>query len=135
MILTDEIERRVEKADAEKSARRTAAAREVGGLAHRRAALAEELAEVERKLGEVLVAAADVIGIDELTEFTDVPAADLTRWLSAGKPRARRGRPPGSRRPKPETQPGTSPVLGRPEPRLGSPTVGTQSPVVQGQRS
>ncbi len=135
MITTDEIERRVEKADAEKSARRTAAAREVGELAHRRAALAEELAEVERKLGEVLAAAADVIGIDELTEFTDVPAADLTRWLTAGKPRARRGRPPGSRRPKPETLPGTSPAVAPPEPRPGLPTAGTQPPVVQGQRS
>jgi hypothetical protein len=135
MITTDEIERRVEKADAEKSARRTATAREVGELAHRRAALAEELAEVERKLGTVLAAAADVIGIDELTEFTDVPAADLTRWLAAGKPRARRGRPPGSRRPKPETQPGTSPAVAPPEPRPGPPTAGTHSPVVQGQRS
>src|SRR5690349_5920165 len=100
MITTDEIERRVEKADAEKSARRTAAAREVGELAHRRAALAEELADVERKLGAVLGAAADVVGVEELAEFTDVPAADLTRWLAVGKPRARRGRPPG-RRPKP----------------------------------
>jgi hypothetical protein len=135
MIPTDEIERRVEKADAEKSARRTTAAREVGELAYRRAALAEELADVERKLGTVLIAAADVIGIDELTEFTDVPAADLTRWLTASKPHARRGRPPGSRRPKPETQPGTSPALAPPEPRPGPPTAGTQPPVVQGHRS
>ncbi|MEU0533461.1 hypothetical protein [Amycolatopsis tolypomycina] len=133
--MTDEIERRVEKADAEKSARRTAAAREVGELAHRRAALAEELAEVERKLGTVLVAAADVIGIDELTEFTDVPAADLTRWLTAGKPRARRGRPPGSRRPKPETQPETVRAPAPPEPRPGPPTTGIQPSVVHGQRS
>ncbi|WP_410645328.1 hypothetical protein [Amycolatopsis sp. lyj-346] len=135
MITTDEIERRVEKADADKSAKRTAAAREVGELAHRRAALAEELADVERKLGTVLAAAADVIGIDELTEFTDVPAADLTRWLTAGKPRARRGRPPGSRRPKPETQPGTSPALASPEPRPEPPMTDAQPPAVQGQRS
>ncbi|WP_206789613.1 hypothetical protein [Amycolatopsis sp. MtRt-6] len=135
MIMIDEIERRVEKADAEKSARRTAAAREVGELARRRAALAEELAEVERKLGTVLVAAADVIGIDELTEFTDVPAADLTRWFTAGKPRARRGRPPGSRRPKPETQPGAVPAPAPPEPRPGPSTAGIQPSVVHGQRS
>ncbi|WP_020638787.1 hypothetical protein [Amycolatopsis balhimycina] len=135
MIMTDEIERRVEKADAEKSARRTAAAREVGELAHRRAALAEELAEVERKLGTVLVAAADVIGIDELAEFTDVPAADLTRWLTVGKPRARRGRPPGSRRPKPETQPEALPAPAPPEPRPGPPAAGIQPSVVHGQRS
>ncbi|MGW4526912.1 hypothetical protein [Amycolatopsis sp. cmx-4-83] len=131
MITTDEIERRVEKADAEKSARRTAAAREVGELARRRAALAEELSEVERTLGTVLAAAADVIGVDELAEFTDVPAADLTGWLTAGKPRARRGRPPGSRRPKPETQPATTPL----EPRSGPPAPGMQPPAVHGQRT
>jgi hypothetical protein len=133
MITIDEIERRVEKADAEKNARRTAAAREVGELAHRRAALAEELADVERTLGTVLAEAADVIGIDELTEFTDVPTADLTRWLTAGKPRARRGRPPGSRRPKPEPQPAAPSVP--PEPRPGPPTAGIQPSVVHGQRS
>lgn len=131
MITTDEIERRVERADADKSARRTAAAREVGELAHRRAALAEELAEVERKLGAVLAAAAEVVSVDELAEFTDVPAADLTRLLTAGKPRARRGRPPGSRRPKPDAHPGTSPVPTQPEPRLGPQAL----PVVQGHQS
>ncbi|MEU5259758.1 hypothetical protein [Amycolatopsis sp. NPDC021455] len=135
MITTDEIERRVEKADAEKSARRTAAAREVGELARRRIALAEELAEVERKLGTVLAAAADVISIDELTEFTDVPAADLTRWLAAGKPRARRGRPPGTRRPKPGTQPETSPAPAPVVPRPGPPTAGIQPSAVHGQPS
>ncbi|WP_284747701.1 hypothetical protein [Amycolatopsis sp. RTGN1] len=131
MITTDEIERRVEKVDAEKSARRTAAAREVGDLAHRRAALAEELAEVERKLGTVLAAAADVVGVDELAEFTEVAAADLTKWLTAGKPRARRGRPPGSRRPKPDPHPGAAPSELRPRPQVPDP----ENPVVQGQRS
>ncbi|WP_439382131.1 hypothetical protein [Amycolatopsis lexingtonensis] len=131
MITTDEIERRVGKADAEKSARRMAAAREVGELARRRAALAEELAEVERTLGTVLAAAADVIGVDELAEFTDVTAADLTGWLTAGKPRARRGRPPGSRRPKPDIRLATAPAP--PEPRPSPPA--TQPPAVQGQRS
>ncbi|MFG1645551.1 hypothetical protein ACGFMK_35165 [Amycolatopsis sp. NPDC049252] len=133
MITTDEIERRVEKADAEKSARRTAAAREVGELAHRRAALAEELADVERKLGTVLATAADVIGVDELAEFTDVPSADLTTWLTAGKPR-RRGRPPGSRRPKPDLKLGTTPAA-PPEPRPGPHAPNTQPAVVQAQRS
>jgi hypothetical protein len=135
MITTDEIERRVEKADADKSARRTATAREVGELAHRRATLAEELAEVERKLGTVLAAAADVVGVDELAEFTDVPAADLTRWLTAGKPRARRGRPPGSRRPKPGTESAAAPVPAPPEARPEPTAPVTQPPVVQGSRS
>lgn len=131
MIPTDEIERRVEKADAEKSARRTAAAREVGELAHRRATLSEELADVERQLGTVLAASADVVDVDELAEFTDVPAADLTRWLTAGKPRARRGRPPGSRRPKPDAHPETSPSPAQPEARPGPPA----TLAVQDQRS
>ncbi|MFJ7218931.1 hypothetical protein [Amycolatopsis sp. NPDC098790] len=135
MIATDEIERRVEKADAEKSAKRTAAAREVGELAHRRAALAEELAEVERKLGAVLVAAVDVVSVDELAEFTDVPAAELTRWLTAGKPRARRGRPPGSRRTKPEAQPGASLALAPPESRPRPPAASMQPAIAQDERS
>jgi len=135
MITTDEIERRVEKADAEKRARRTAAAREVGELAHRRAVLAEELADVERKLGTVLAAAADVVSVDELAEFTDVPTADLTRWLTAGKPRARRGRPPGSRRPKPDPYPGATPAPAPPELRPRSLGAGLQNAVVEGQRS
>ncbi|MGW3960136.1 hypothetical protein ACWED2_09950 [Amycolatopsis sp. NPDC005003] len=135
MITTDEIERRVEKVDAEKSARRTAAAREVGELARRRATLAEQLADAERKLGAVIAAAADVIGIDELAEFTDVPTSDLTTWLTSGKPRARRGRPPGSRRPKQDARPGTSPAPAPPETRPGPPVSGPQPAVVQSQRS
>ena len=134
MITTDEIERRVEKVDAEKSARRTAAAREVGELAHRRTTLVEQLADVERRLGGVIAAAADVIGTDELAEFTDVPVADLTSWLTAGKPRARRGRPPGSRRPKPESQPETSPAPAPAEGRPGPSPAGVRSSVVQGER-
>lgn len=125
MIPTDEIERRVEKVDAEKSARRTAAAREVGELARRRVALADQLADVERKLGTVIATAADVIGIDELAEFTDVPAGDLTGWLTASKPRARRGRPPGSKRPKPD-----APRAAPSEPRPGPPV--SQLPAAQG---
>ncbi|MEU4524737.1 hypothetical protein AB0F52_39210 [Amycolatopsis sp. NPDC024027] len=134
MITTDEIERRVEKVDAEKSARRTAAAREVGELAHRRSTLVEQLADIERRLGTIIAAAADVIGTDELAEFTDVPAADLTSWMTAGKPRARRGRPPGSRRPKPETQPGTSSTPAPAEPRPGPTPAGVRPSVVQGER-
>lgn len=126
MITTDEIERRVQKVDADKSARRTAAAREVGELARRRGVLADQLADVERKLGTVIAGAADVVDIHELAEFTDVPAADLTGWLTAGKPRARRGRPPGSKRPKPDAHPATSPG-----PRPGTPADGPQVPSAQ----
>ncbi|MFI6098190.1 hypothetical protein ACIA8G_21730 [Lentzea sp. NPDC051213] len=85
MTTTDEIQRRVEKADADRSARRSAAAQQVGVLAQRRAAIAEQLGDIERELGDVLAAASDVIDIDELARFTDVPAADLTRWRAAHK--------------------------------------------------
>lgn len=81
MTTPDEIERRVEGNDGPRTARRTAAAQQIGELAQRRAVIAEQLADVERELGDVLVAASDVIEVNELAQFTDVPAADLTRWL------------------------------------------------------
>lgn len=83
MATTDEIERRVQQADAARSARRAAAARQVGELAGRRAVLAEQLDDIERELGDVLAATRDVMDVDELADFTDLPAADLTRWLTA----------------------------------------------------
>jgi hypothetical protein len=85
MATPEEIESRVEQADSARSARRAAAATQVGELAQRRSAIAEQLSELEAELGDVLVAADDVIGVDELARFTDVPAADLTRWLDARK--------------------------------------------------
>lgn len=96
MATTEEIQRRVEQADTARSAKRSAAAQQVGELAARRAAIAEQLADIERELGDVLAAAQDVIDIDELARFTDVPAADLTRWLTARTTtRAKRKRPTG----------------------------------------
>ena len=82
----EEIDRRVEAADTARRAKRSAAAKEVGELAQRRTVLAEQLAEVERQLGEVLADASDVLEIDELARFTNIPAADLTAWLTARKP-------------------------------------------------
>jgi hypothetical protein len=86
MASEDEIERRVEEVDSATTARRAAAAKQIGALARRRAAVAEQLNDIETELGEVLAAAHDVIGVDELARFTDVPAADLTRWLDGRKP-------------------------------------------------
>jgi hypothetical protein len=85
MATTEEIERRVEEADAARSARRAAAAKQIGDLAQRRAAIAEQLSDIERELGEVLAESNDVIEINELAKFTDVPAADLTQWLNNRK--------------------------------------------------
>lgn len=85
MTMTDEIRRRVEEADTARSAKRAAAAQQVGELAQRRATIAEQLDDIERQLGDVLAAAQDVIDINELARFTDVPAADLTRWLDGRK--------------------------------------------------
>jgi hypothetical protein len=85
MATSDEIERRIAEIDADRTARRSAAAKQVGELAQRRADLAEQLDEIERELGDVLVVASDVLDITELSRFTDVPVADLTRWLEARK--------------------------------------------------
>lgn len=94
MATAEEIERRVEQADTARSAKRAAAAQQVGALAQRRAAIAEQLADIDEQLGDVLAAVSDVMDIDELATFTDVPAADLTRWLTARKPnRTKRKRP------------------------------------------
>lgn len=96
MATTDEIQRRVEQADAARSAKRSAAAQQVGELAQRRTAIAEKLDDIERQLGDVLADAQEVMDIDELARFTDVPAADLTRWLTARKPaRTKRRKPAG----------------------------------------
>ncbi|WP_084144207.1 hypothetical protein [Amycolatopsis taiwanensis] len=98
MATSEEIERRVEANDAARSARRAAAAKRVGELAQQRASVVEQLAGIEHELGDVLASAQDVIDVDELARFTDVPASDLTQWLTARttrKPtRAKRKRPP-----------------------------------------
>ena len=96
MATTEEIQRRVEQADTARSAQRSTAAQQIGELAARRAAIAEQLADIERELGDVLTAAQDVIDIDELARFTDVPAPDLTGWLTARTTtRTKRKRPTG----------------------------------------
>jgi len=82
MATVEEIARRVEQADAARSRRRSAAARCVGELADQRAEAAAKLADIERELGDVLAEFSDVIGVDELAEFTEVPAADLQQWLN-----------------------------------------------------
>ena len=94
MATADEIERRVEQADTARHAKRSVAAQQVGALAQRRAAIAKQLADIEDQLGNVLAAVSDVMNLDEMATFTDVPAADLTRWLTARKPtRTKRKRP------------------------------------------
>jgi hypothetical protein len=85
MATTEEIEQRVEEADSARTARRAAAAKRVFELATRRATIADQLSDLERELGDVLAEASDVIEIDELARFTDVPAADLRRWLDDRK--------------------------------------------------
>ncbi|TDV44162.1 hypothetical protein [Actinophytocola oryzae] len=93
MATTHEILRRVEEADTVRSAKRSAAAQQIGDLAQRRNAIAEQLADIERQLGDILETARGVIEIDELARFTDVPVADLTRWSTSRKtPRTRRKR-------------------------------------------
>ena len=80
MPATEEIERRVGDADSTRTARRVATATRIGELARRRASVVEQLADIDQEIGTVLAESSDVIEIDELARFTDVPAADLTQW-------------------------------------------------------
>jgi hypothetical protein len=121
VVTKQEIERRVAEADTARSTRRSAAAQRVGELAHRRAAIAEQLSDIERELGEVLAEASDVIALDELARFTDIPAADLTRWLGARKTT----RP---KRKKPASPPGANHVPNRAPSSTPAPSRGPTSP-------
>jgi hypothetical protein len=91
MATSEEIRQRIEEADTARCARRAAAAQRVGELAQRRAAIVDQLAEVERALGDILVEAQDVIGVDELAGFTDLKASELAEWL-AGRKTSRGGK-------------------------------------------
>jgi hypothetical protein len=82
----EEIDRRVEAADTTRRLKRSAAAKQIGELAKTRTELAIQLDEVEQQLGEILADASDVLDIDELSRFTNIPAGDLTGWLTARKP-------------------------------------------------
>lgn len=83
----DEINDRLEEKDAARSARRKKAAAAVGDLARHHAGLVGQINDIERGLGEILVAAGDVIDVPELAEVTKVAAADLSRWRDqAAKP-------------------------------------------------
>jgi hypothetical protein len=111
---TEEIRRRIEEADTARSAKRAAAAQQVGELAQRRAALAVQLADIERELGDVLAAARDVIDINELARFTDVPAADLMRWCDGRRTtRTKRKKSAGTPDAKSDTGRGVSSAVGR----------------------
>lgn len=97
MATNDEIERRVEEADAARSIKRAAAAKRVGELARLRAEVAEKLGGIDREIGDVLADSSDVIGVHELAKFTDVPADQLTRWLNGHKTtRTKRRRAPAT---------------------------------------
>lgn len=101
MATTDEIRRRVELADADRSNRRLATAQLVGELARRRTVLATELQEVDVKLGDLITEAEDVMTLPELASFTDVPMDELTRWTAASKPKRGRRKRSSPRLPKP----------------------------------
>jgi hypothetical protein len=100
MATKDEIRRRVELADAERSHRRLATAQLVGELAHRRTNLAAELREVDLKLGDLITEAEDVMSLPELGSFTDVPVDELKEWAAASKPKRGRKRRSSTRPPK-----------------------------------
>ncbi|MEU7474345.1 hypothetical protein AB0A63_00060 [Lentzea sp. NPDC042327] len=113
MATTDEIRRRVELADAERSHRRLATAQRVGELAHRRTNLAAELRDVDVKLGDLITEAEDVMSLPELASFTDVPVDELRAWAAASKPKRGRKRRSTTR----PLKPGASPDQGEPDPQ------------------
>jgi hypothetical protein len=99
VITNDEIERRIEETDAPRSARRSAAAKQVSELARRHTELTEQVSDLERQLGDVLIEAQDVIEVEELAQFTEVPASNLAQWLTArtsAKARPKRKRSAGA---------------------------------------
>ncbi|NKQ59014.1 hypothetical protein HFP15_39850 [Amycolatopsis sp. K13G38] len=116
MPTAEEIQRRVEQNDAARSMQRAAAAKRVGELVQRRTTIAEELATVDRELHDVMVEAQKVITIDELAQFTDTAATDLTHWATACKPARAKRKRPDARRKTPPTS--TSSVAAEPASRV-----------------
>lgn len=115
MATSNEIRQRIEQIDATTSTRRVTAAQRVSELAERRRTLATELEEIDTELGEVITEHADVISVPELAAVTDIPASELTTWLSSRKPsRAKRKRPtstgPDTKNQTQNTAPGPAPA-------------------------
>ena len=132
MATTEEIERRVAEADAARSGKRAAAAKRVGELAQLRAEAAGKLAEIERELGDVLAESSDVIAVEELAKFTEVPVTDLNQLLNGRKmtrpKRKRSSTAKGNASPVPSTARTTSPDQAPAQPELAAPrTIGDVS--------
>ncbi|USX56426.1 hypothetical protein [Lentzea sp. HUAS12] len=87
-----EIQRRVEEADTTRQQLRAAAAQQVGELAAERAIHAGKLQELERRLGDVIAGSGEVMEIDELSRFTNIPPLELRAWLATSKPARTRRR-------------------------------------------
>lgn len=92
MVTDEDIDRRISDKDAPRSARRAAAAKRIANLAQLHAQLTAQINDIEREIGAALADSQDVIDVNELHEFTDIPTADLTRWSTA-RTTARNARP------------------------------------------
>lgn len=116
MPTSDEIDRRVKQIDLPRSEKRSVLARQVGELAQHRNAIAEQLCDIERRLSDLLMVAREVMDIPELAQFTDVPVADLTRWLDirtdtkTGRKRKRPSGPAGQINEAPSVSTRTNPL-------------------------
>lgn len=86
MATPDEIQHRVDEFDSARSARRKAAAHQVSELAVRHDELVSEVDKVKRTLAEVLAEYSDVITVEELARFTEVPVSHLEQWQDGAKP-------------------------------------------------
>jgi hypothetical protein len=85
MPTSEEINRSVQEADATRTAKRSEVCTRVAELAEQRAAQAEQLADTERELGEILADGGEVITIDEVARFTGVSASELDQWFAGRK--------------------------------------------------
>ncbi|KOX19270.1 hypothetical protein ADK67_33990 [Saccharothrix sp. NRRL B-16348] len=132
MATPEEIRQRVEQADTARSARRATAAQQVGELAHRRAAITERLEDIERQLGDILAAAQDVIDIDELADFTDLKAADLTHWLAGRRTTRTKRKKPTPAMPATQGDASREPTGSRPSPNGEAPAPGEPAAVSLG---
>lgn len=99
MATPEEIKNRVDEFDSARSSRRKAAAHRVSELAVRHDELASEVDEIKRTLAEVLAEYSDVITVEELARFTEVPASRLEQWRDGLKPGRGKRRRASSRTP------------------------------------
>lgn len=109
MATADEIRARVKTADEARIASRADRAAAVAEVHGRRAAALTELERIEADLTTAVRSATEVMTLDELIAFADVPRTDLPR-RPGGSATSVKARSPKVRRRAPKTTPGGDPA-------------------------